>query len=75
MDHFRRSKREISLDAVDSISDVTDEDFIGTGPDKGTWNPTRRPAEWMIDSNDPLEQMNFGIISMAVLRGLIKDSQ
>jgi len=59
MDHFRKSKREISFDAVDFISGKTDEDYYESGPDKGTWKPNRRPAEWMIDSTDPVEQKEF----------------
>lgn len=72
MDHFRRSKREISFDAVGSISDKTDEDYIETGPDKGAWKPTRRPAEWMIDSNDPLEQKEFWYHLNSCIEGLDK---
>lgn len=59
MDHFRRSNREVSFDAVDLISDKMDEDFIETGSFKGTWKAQRRPAEWMIDSTDSLELEEF----------------
>ena len=59
MDFFRKSKREISFDEADIISDNSDEDFTQTGPTVGTWIPNRRPAEWMIDSTDPVEQKEF----------------
>ena len=59
MDYFRKSKREISFDEADIISDKMDEDFTQTGPDMGTWKPNRRPAEWMIDSTDPVELKEF----------------
>lgn len=59
MDHFRKSKREISFDAVEFISDKIDEDFAQTGPDIGTWIPNRRPAEWMVDTADPVELKEF----------------
>lgn len=59
MDHFRKSKREISFDAVEIISGKTDEDYFETGPDQGSWKPNRRPAEWMVDSADPVEQKEF----------------
>jgi len=59
MDYFRKSKREISFDEADIISDKMDEDFTQSGPDIGTWIPNRRPAEWMVDTADPVELKEF----------------
>ncbi|MCH7947718.1 MAG: sigma-70 family RNA polymerase sigma factor [candidate division Zixibacteria bacterium] len=59
MDYFRKSKREISFDEAAVISDKVDEDFIQTGFETGSWKPNRRPAEWMVDTDDPLELKEF----------------
>lgn len=59
MDYFRKSKREISFDEAAIISDNIDEDFTQSGHDAGSWKPNRRPAEWMVDADDPLEIKEF----------------
>ncbi len=59
MDYFRKSKREISFDEAAIISDNIDEDFTQSGHDAGSWKPNRRPAEWMVDTDDPLEIKEF----------------
>ena len=59
MDYFRKSKREISFDEATIISDNIDEDFTQSGHDAGSWKPNRRPAEWMVDTDDPLELKEF----------------
>ena len=59
MDYFRKSKREISFDEAAIISDNIDEDFTQSGHDAGSWKPNRRPAEWMVDTDDPLELKEF----------------
>ena len=59
MDYFRKSKREISFDETNIISDNMDEDFTQSGHETGTWKPNRRPAEWMVDTDDPLELKEF----------------
>lgn len=59
MDYFRNYRRDLSLDEVDSVSGIIDEEFIQSGPDKGTWQPTRRPAKWIIDPKDAVEQKEF----------------
>jgi len=59
MDYFRKSKREINFDEADIISIDMDEDFIQSGRETGTWKPNRRPAEWMVDADDPVELKEF----------------
>ena len=59
MDYFRKSKREISFDETNIISDNMDEDFTQSGHETGTWKPNRRPAEWMVDTDDPVELKEF----------------
>ncbi len=59
MDHFRKSKREVSFDEAAIISDNIDEDFTESGQDSGSWKPNRRPAEWMVDTDDPVEIKEF----------------
>ena len=59
MDYFRKSKRQISFDEAAIISDNIDEDFSQSGHETGSWKPNRRPAEWMVDTDDPLEIKEF----------------
>ena len=59
MDHFRKSSREMHFDEIQSMSEPSDDNFIESGPEKGTWQPSRRPLEWMVDPNDPAEQKEF----------------
>ncbi len=59
MDHFRRSSRTTSLPEPDDVASESSADFILDGPDRGTWQPARRPAKWAVDENDPVEQDEF----------------
>lgn len=59
MDYFRKSKREIRFDETDIISGQADEDFNQSGNDIGAWKPNRRPADWMVDTADPVELKEF----------------
>lgn len=59
VDYYRKLSRngavidsEISVDP-DSI------DYISRGPDIGSWKPDKRPSEWSVDPNDPVEQQQF----------------
>lgn len=59
MDHFRKSAREADLRQSADLSRNDEEDFVKSGPETGTWLPTRSPADWMIDPNDPAEREEF----------------
>ena len=70
MDYFRKSKREISFDEADIISNNVDEDFAQSGPDRGAWKANRRPAEWMVDAADPVEIKEFWLYLNKCIEGL-----
>ena len=70
MDYFRKSKREISFDEADIISNNIDEDFAQSGPDRGAWKANRRPAEWMVDAADPVEIKEFWLYLNKCIEGL-----
>lgn len=59
VDYYRKSGRETNLERPDDFSDYDDSDYISKGPDAGTWQPERRPKDWSVDPNDPVEQQEF----------------
>lgn len=59
VDHYRKRSRETDLPNIEQLSDQGDGDFISSGPEAGSWQPSKRPTEWMLDPNDPAEQAQF----------------
>lgn len=72
MDHFRKSSREVNLEQSDIHNKENDDNFISQGAMKGTWQPSRRPAKWMVDSNDITEQNEFWEYLQKCLDGIDK---
>lgn len=59
VDHLRRVSRERPLEDEDETVASEQSDFRTTGLWAGSWKSGRRPAEWMIDASDRLEQEEF----------------
>jgi len=72
VDHYRKSGRESQLADPDQFSDSDDKDYISSGPDAGSWHPKQRPANWSVDTNDPVEQQQFWDYLQRCLKDLDK---
>ncbi|MFH1892356.1 MAG: sigma-70 family RNA polymerase sigma factor [Candidatus Zixiibacteriota bacterium] len=70
VDHYRRAGREERLMEPEQFSDSDETDYISTGPDAGMWQPRRRPVEWSVDPNDPVEKQQFWDHLQRCLEGL-----
>jgi len=59
IDHFRRAKREVSLEETDLLPTETEETFRTTGEWVGHWTVEAAPIEWSGDPVRLLEQKEF----------------
>ena len=59
VDHYRKSSRETELPMADLLVDSGTSDYVSSGPEAGNWQPERRPADWVVDKNDPAERAQF----------------
>jgi len=69
-DHYRKSSREIQLTLPELYADSDDTEYISTGQNIGSWQPSQRPAAWSVDPNDPVEQRQFWNHLQYCLEGL-----
>lgn len=70
MDHFRSAAHEARLDHPEVLAEEPDDNFVHVGADRGTWQPARRPLEWMVDPDDPAERKEFWEHLERCLKGL-----
>ena len=60
-DYYRKAYRDASSEKLTAVIDPDELDFISKGTGIGSWNADRRPADWNVDPNDPVEQKQFWI--------------
>lgn len=59
VDFFRRRSREPVARDPSLLAEEADQDFADRGSRAGSWKSGRRPADWLIDPTDPVEQQEF----------------